>query len=291
MKIFFYSLLCLLIILFFGQNSDAAAGLKMLTVEPGARPVGMGGAFSSIPGDPYSAAFNPAARWGVKGLAGSFGYDSYWENTRMETGYISFEKRAVAISAGIHFAAVDNLEGRLGPTSDFITFDAHDVMFKLGAAFELEKNYIFGFSLGMMYEEIDTDDDAAFNFDLGLLMQPEEGLNIGLAVLNFGSTMQLRDEAFDLPTTYRAGISYLFRGLTGAVDIVNVDDDTHLHLGGEYNFANNFYIRAGYRTGYDTKNFSGGFGFARRNLRIDYAFLPYKEGLSDAHLFNLTFQI
>jgi len=285
---------CLIIaisVLLISQVSQAETGVKMLTAEAGARPVGMGGAFSSIGGDPYSAAYNPAARWGTQGLKGSIGYDTYWENTRIETGYIAFAKKNVVVSGGLHFAAVDNLEGRVGPTEDYIKFDAHDIMFKAGAAFELEENYIFGFSVGMIYEKIDNYDDAAFNFDLGLLMTPSEAVSIGMAVLNFGSTLQLRDESYDLPTSYRAGISYTFRQFTSAADVVNVDGETHLHLGEEFNFMNDFYIRAGYRAGYDTKDFSAGCGFSGRNLRIDYAFLPFKEGLSDSHLFNLTFEI
>ncbi len=281
----------LILSLLSGTAAFGLTGVKMLTVETGARPVGMGGAFTSIAGDPFSAAYNPAACWGITKLSGSLGYSTHWANTRFETGYIAFQKRSMNIFSGVNFAAVDNLEGREMPTADYLQFDAHDVSIKIGTAFELEENYYLGFSLGWINEKIDTYSDFAFNFDVGLLMRPYPNLNVGLAILNFGSTLRLRDEAYDIPTTYRGGVSYRYRDLTAAVDIVRLEEETYTHLGGEYCFRDIFFIRAGYRLGYDTKNFSAGVGFTKRNLRIDYAFLPYTGYLGTSHLFNLTFYL
>ena len=279
-------LVCLTIVV-----GHAESGMKMLTAEAGARATAMGGAFTSITADPYSAAYNPAGTWGVTDVTGSVGHNTYWENTRIETGYLSFHKHSTIFTAGVQFASVDDLEGRVGPTDDFYEFGAHEVSIKIGAAFQLEPKYILGFSLGWMYEKIDVEEGSAINFDLGLLMQPYPNLNIGLAVLNFGSTISLRDEDYDLPRTYRAGISYTFRDFTPSADIVYLDDEAYVHLGGEYKLYNQFFIRSGYRVGYDTKDFSAGAGFVRRNFRLDYAYLPFKSGLNDSHLINLTFDI
>ncbi len=282
----------MIISLLLGSTAFGLTGVKMLTVETGARPVGMGGAFTSITGDPFSAAYNPAASWGITRLSGSLGYSTHWANSRFETGYIAFQKRSMNIFAGVIFAAVDDLEGRGDtPTDDYLQFDAHDISIKVGTAFELEENYYLGFSLGWINEKIDTYSDFAFNFDIGLLMQPYPDLNIGLAILNFGSTLRLREEAYDIPTTYRGGLSYKYRQLTAAADIVKLEDDIYTHLGGEYCFRDMFFVRGGYRLGYDTKNFSAGVGFTKRNLRVDYAFLPYTDFLGTSHLFNLTFHL
>jgi hypothetical protein len=266
-------------------------GLKMLTVEAGARPTGMGGAYTAVAGDPFSAAYNPAATIGIKKVTGSLGYNTHWENARIETGYLSFWKKGVVVTAGIQFAAVDNLEGRTGPTDDYFEFDFHDVSAKIGAAFELDSNYYIGFGLGMIYEKIDTYSGSAFNFDIGLFATPKENLNFGVAVTNFGSTMTLRNEAYDLPTAYRGGVSYKYKDILTSADIVSLNGDISVHVGGEYNIKRYFFVRGGYRFGYDSRDFSAGIGFTSRKLRIDYAFLPYKEGLDDSHLFNFTFEI
>jgi len=285
-------LILLISLLLLGTSAFGLTGVKMLTVETGARSVGMGGAFTSIAGDPFSAVYNPSGCWGITKLSGSLGYNTHWENTRFETGYLAFQKKSMTISAGVRFAAVDNMEGRgETPTDDFLPFDAHDVSIKLGTAFELEKNYIIGFSVGWINEKIDNHSGFAFNFDVGLLMMPYPNMSVGVAVLNFGSTMKLRDESVDIPTTYRGGLSYKFDRFTTAADIIKIEDDIYTHLGAEYNFQEMFFIRGGYRFGYDTKNFSAGVGFAKRNLRLDYAFLPYTNYLGTSHLFNLTFHL
>jgi hypothetical protein len=288
----FAAILVLGLLLLVSPPAFGLIGAKMLTVEIGARPVGMGGAFTSIGGDPFSVAYNPAACWGIERLSGSVGYSSHLANSRIENGYVVFKKRSMNIFAGVNFAAVDNLEGRqFVPTSDFLAFDAHDVSVKFGTSFELEKNYFLGFSLGWINEKIDTYSDFAFNFDVGLLVTPHPNVSVGLAILNFGSTLNLRDEAYDIPTTYRGGVSYKYHDLTVAGDLVRIEEDMYEHFGAEYHFRDMFFVRAGYRAGYDTKNFSAGVGFTKRNLRIDYAFLPYTDYLGTSHLFNLTFHL
>ena len=283
----------LTLILFFVSvaNLYAASGLKLLTVEAGARPSGMGGAFVSITADPYSTAYNPAASYGVGPLTGGLGYNTYWENIRIETGYISFEKKSIVFSTGVQFAVVSDLQGRQTPTSDYYPFDAHDVSIKTGAAFRVDKDVIFGLMFGWMFEKIDTYRGDAFSLDLGLLTQPYPNLNAGIAVQNLGSKIKLRSEEYSLPTTFRTGYSYKYRKFLLATDIVVLDDDFYFHLGGEYEVGPGFSLRAGYRAGYDLHNLSAGAGFTRRNFRIDYAFVPYKNNFSDSHLFNLTFTL
>lgn len=271
--------------------SWALSGLKLLTVEAGARPAGMGGAFTAVAADPYSAAYNPAAGYKIGSLAASVGYNSYWQNIRIQTGYLAFAKKGITYMTGVQFAAVSDLQGRIAPTSDYYPFDAHDLSVKTGASFRVDKDVVFGFMVGWLFEKIEQYGGSTFSADLGLMTTPLEKLNIGFAMLNLGSKMMIREEKYKLPTTYRAGASYQFKNFLPAVDLVVKDDKLHTHLGGEYNISNNFFLRAGYRIGYDLSDFSAGAGFSKRNLRIDYAFVPYKNGFNDSHLINLTFQL
>ncbi len=273
------------------SSSFGEVGLKLLTVEMGARPAGMGGAFTSVSGDPISAAYNPAATWGIKTVSGSFGYNTHWENTQLETGYLSLGKESIVFTAGVQYGGVSDIEGRQNPTADYYSFAAHDINLKLGAAFELDKKSYLGIAVGMMYEKIKENDGMAFNFDLGLLVEATPDIMVGLAVLNFGSTIKLVDEPYDLPTTYRGGASYTYGPSLTSADIVYLDSDIYFHLGEEFKLTDEFILRAGYRVGYDSRDFSAGFGFSKRNFRIDYSFMPYKNELNDSHLFNLTFSI
>ncbi len=271
----------------------AGTGARFLTVESGARPVGMGGAFTAVTGDPYSAAYNPAAVFGVKNLSGSFGHNTYWDNTRIHTGYVIFEKRSIAFNAGIQFAEISDIEAYGStPTDDpLYLFESQNVLFKGGASFKVHHRVAVGFSAGWVVEKIDSYRDYALNGDFGVLVDAGRGINVGASVLYFGQKLQLETEETDLPTTYRFGASYKISNFLGAADLVSEDGDTHIHLGGEYNLVDGLSLRAGYRTNYDTRDFSAGVGFTHRNFRIDYAFLPYSDNIDDSHLINLTFTL
>jgi hypothetical protein len=87
------------------------------------------------------------------------------------------------------------------------------------------------------------------------------------------------------------GGSYRYDRYLGAVDAVIVDDEFHLNIGAEATLHEYVSLRAGYMANYDTKNFTAGASFTRRNITVDYAFVPYTNNLGTTHLFNLTFSL
>lgn len=274
-----------------GVSAENNIAVKALIAEGGARAVGMGDAFTAVGGEPFAAAYNPAGPYGIQRVTANLGYNTFWENTRMETGYISFRKSSVVVTTGIKFWAVDDLEWREGLTQDFVPGRAYDVSAKIGAAFELDEKTVLGFGVGLIYEKIREYYGSAFNFDIGFHYRITPSLMMGASVINFGSTISLRDESFDLPTSYRGGLAYNQKKWTLSGDVVQIDNDLHVHLGGEYRILDILAVRAGYRFGYDSYDLSAGFGFRKRNIRLDYAFMPYRENLNDSHLFNLTFEL
>ena len=89
----------------------------------------------------------------------------------------------------------------------------------------------------------------------------------------------------------RTASAYYLKDYLGAADIVVVDDEFHLHAGGEAVIQKVFRLRAGYMFNYDSKNITAGASFSKRNLTVDYAFVPYSNDLGSSHLFNLTFSL
>jgi len=291
MKKIFISILLIIVTLPVISSAEFKTVMKALTVEGAARSVAMGDAFTAVTGESFSSAYNPAATIGLRKVKTTLGYNTHWENTRTEIAYISLYKKGVVTTVGIKHWANDSLPFRTGLTEDLVEGSAHDASAKIGVSFELDSSTVIGFNIGIFYEKIDVYDGTAVNFDLGLITKVIDNLKFGAAVLNYGSALSLRDESFDLPTTYRAGLAYNYNEIIASADVVYLDDDMQINAGGEYIITENFAVRAGYRMGYDSFNFSAGVGFTRRNLRIDYAFLPYSEDLNNSHIFNLTFEI
>lgn len=274
-------------------NSLAYTGARLLAVEAGARPAGMGGAFVAITADPYSAAYNPAAVFGVNGIAGSFGYNTYWADTKIQSGYVIFEKRSIAFNFGIQLGQVGDIEayGDAPTAEPLYLFEYQDVSFKGGAAFKVHRAVSVGFSVGWVFEKIDNYRGHAVNGDFGILVTPKENLNVGASATYIGQKLKLDTEEYELPASYRLGVSYKLDKFLPVLDFVREDGQNHLHGGMEYNFMQMFYLRAGYRTNYDARDLSAGLGFTHRNFRVDYAYLPYSENLDDSHLINLTFSL
>ncbi len=293
MKIFIYMAALLVL----SMPAFALSGLRLLTLESGARPAGMGGAFTAVTGDPYSAAFNPAGPYGQGGIDGSFSHNTHWHDVAIEAGYISFSKRNATFTTGVVVGHVEGLQGRTDsvPSSTYYPFAAQDVSIKTGVSYQFGDRVVMGIMAGWMMEKIDMYTGSAINFDLGAIYKYNSQIQFGAAVQNFGSTVSLREEDFNLPTTFRLGGSYRYDKFLGALDLVVFDDSNideynmRVHAGGEYEIYDNLFLRGGYRFKYESKSFSAGFGYRRRNFRIDYAFLPYSNELDDSHIFSLTF--
>ncbi len=292
-RISFVLLACLLT---FAGSASAQDGLALMKVEVGARPSGMGGAFVSIISDPNSSAYNPSAAVNTSQFAASFGHNTYWSDIRIETAYFgsNFTNRSW-IHGGIRYAAVSDLESRVGPSTDPDgLFDAHDVSFKGGFAYRLTDKLTAGAAFGFFFEKIDLYRGSAFNADLGLLYEATPKINVGASVVNLGPDFSLSVAGkpgtgdISLPTTYRLGGSYRYDKYLGAADLVIVDDEAHLHLGAEGWLHEFVAVRSGYMINYDSKNFTAGASFVRRNFTIEYAFVPYSNDLGTSHLFNLT---
>ncbi len=274
-------------------------GAALLKVDATARPAGMGGAFVSIAADARSPIYNPAAAVGGEGFQLSLGHTEYWEDVRLETGV--FTKSVSSqwwLHGGIRYGTVDNIEAReIASTEPTSLFDANDVSFKLGLARMVTGNVAVGVSAGWILEKIEAFSGSAFNLDLGVWARPRENLSVGASVTQLGGDLELTasgkgvSETVTLPTIYRAGMSYVFDRYLGAADLVIVDDEVHVHLGAEATVHAMLSLRTGYMTGYDTRSFTVGASFSKREVTVDYAFVPFGENLGNSHLFNLTLSL
>jgi hypothetical protein len=278
-------------------SAQPKTGLAMMKVETGARASGLAGAYVSIGGDPLSAAYNPAGVQGISRFSVALSHNEYWSNIRLESGYFATPlKGRFTLHGSIRYAALGNIEVRQTPTSEPDALaDAHDISFKAGLGYRVSSKLYAGFGAGWFIEKISSFRGSAFNLDLGLIATPRPNLNIGASITNIGSDFSLQQQnaygsrMIALPITYRLGASYSRNHLLGAADLVVLDDQAHLHLGMEKQIRRYFAVRAGYMFNYDTKGLTTGVSFTRRNLTIDYAFVPYSSSIDDSHQFTFTF--
>ena len=308
MKSFGTILVALTVLIVAGSFAAPAAnsvlvvdGLFMLKNDHGARASGMGTAVVAVGKDVNGIAYNPAAAVGLDKFTASFGHTVFWENIRMESAFFGIGLSPnLYLHGGIRYGADDDIEKRGDvPTADpDALFDAHDISFKTGLAYRLSPKYSIGAAMGWFFEEIEGYRGSAFNVDLGAQASINEQIDLGASVTNLWSSFtitkasQLGSNDIPLPTAWRIGGAYLYRNYyRGALDLVYSDDDMHAHLGAEAQLHEMFDLRAGYMSGYDTKNFTAGTSFRYRNIVVDYAFVPFTSNLGTSHLFNITFSL
>ncbi len=283
------------------QDLEVVDGLFMLKNDHGARASAMGAASAAITADANAIAYNPAAAVGLDKFTASFGHTAHWENIRMESAFFGTGLTPnLYLHGGIRYGAADKIEKRgIVPTEEpEALFDAHDISFKAGLAYRISPRVSAGAAMGWFIEEIEGYRGSAFNVDFGAQASINEQVDLGAAVTNLGSSFTITKASqrgsndIPLPTAYRVGGSYLYRTYyRGVADLVYFDDVFHVHLGAEAQLHEMFSVRAGYLSGYDTKNFTAGASFGYRNIVVDYAFVPFTSNLGTSHLFNITFTL
>jgi len=290
----------ILLLAFSTSVSAETSGLSLLRNEHAARQAGMGGAAVAMSGDVNASAYNPATADGVEQFTASFGHTVFWDNIRFESGYFAIGLwPKLVMHGGLRLAAIDEIERRGSVPTDEPDglFDSHDITGKLGFAYRVNEKVAAGLGVGWVFEEIDGWRGSKLNFDLGVIARVNDKVTLGTSVTGLGDDLVITKSGspasrdIPLPTSWRMGGSYRLSSLQAAADYVLTDSKGHLHLGAEKMFREQLGLRAGYMTGYDSKNFATGASFSMHNVTVDYAFLPFSNNLGSSHLFNVTFTL
>lgn len=294
-RTFVLSLLSIFLVgLCYGEDiSDKAGtcGLSFLKIGIGARPVGMGEAFTAISGDVNCLYWNPAGLAKIEGINLTFMHNRWFQEISSDYLATAFKIKENSIGVSLALNRVPDIEVRDKPTAEPIgTFDAEDLVFTLGYAKSLGGKFDLGVSIKGLYQKIYTYEASGLGFDIGGIYVLDDKFQFGTAILNLGPEMKFEEEKFSLPLIYKLGAAYKTseKRLNGNIildlDLVKPrDSDLKLHSGIEYNYDKILSLRIGYQSGYDDKNFTFGLGLGYEKYKIDYAFVPFGSDLGSTH--------
>lgn len=311
----------------------AQTGMKFLSVSTDARTTGISDAVTSVDLGSASAIFyNPSTMASIKDFTsvsvGNVGWIADIKYLHAAAAFAPFGGDYGVF--GVSFVSVDygdfNRTIVASNEQGFIDVGTYSpTSFAFGIAYAKELSTKFSVGGGVRYVKqnlgssvIDVDatssdgykweDNAksAVAFDFGILYRTGfKSLNFGMSVKNFSTELKYKRETFQLPLTFRIGLSM------DAMDLINVDKNTHsllvsidashprdyseqLFMGAEYTFINTFSVRAGYVSPSDENHFTAGFGIKRNlggiNLGIDYAYQPF-DIFEDVHRFTFSFSL
>ncbi|PID59442.1 MAG: DUF3308 domain-containing protein [Ignavibacteriae bacterium] len=317
---------------FYGQVKLAQTGLKFLSVSPDARASAIGDAVTSLIGNSSSMFYNPAAMSDQKNYL-----DATFNMTKWiaDINYMHASASIVPSNGlygvfGLSIASVDYgtfhktryLKAASGEDSyvDLGTYSPKSMAIGLGYAKALSDKFSIGGNVKYVYQNLGADhvidinsatgkytttnfDINVLSFDFGLLYKTGfKSLNFGMSVRNFSQEIEYIEESFQLPLTFKLGLSMnvfdLFdfdskkQKLNVAIDVLHPRDyNEQINIGCEYVFYDILSLRAGYISPTDEQGISAGIGLKKELagilLGIDYAYLDFGI-LNDVHRFSVN---
>lgn len=266
--------------------SAADAGLpgEFLEFGAGARPMGMGRAFTGLADDVDSISFNPA------GLASYRSSQVTLQEVPLPVDgdhqYIAYSQPLYALgSLGI---AIINLDAgdvdRVNSQNIKIgKFGARETGYLIGYGQRMSDKLFIGGTAKMAEKNIDATTKRGFGADVGGLYRWNDRVRFGAMIRNlipptYGFSSD--DESF--PIIFRAGssVKFLKEHLTTAVDLsktINQSQSLNWHFGVEGYVINNVFLRFGV----DESEVTSGLGLRWKTVQVDYA-----AGFQDLGIIN-----
>ncbi|MFA7330199.1 MAG: PorV/PorQ family protein [Candidatus Delongbacteria bacterium] len=283
-------------------TSRAATGLAFLKIAADAGSAGLGESTAGAWEDALSPLRNPATapadeRWHLAFTRADWIFESDYSALAVQLPLGRW-----SLGADLRVLTIEDIEQRDSPDPEpegYYRVD--DLAYGLRLSAPLGKSLRAGAALRRVQEKINQEDSRGWVGDLGLRWErpgadPSRLLGVSLAVRNLGSSSEFVDESPDPPRTFSLGVER--RGplpLVGWTTSLQAearqlqDEDTHLHLGVQTFPVGGLALRGGWMTGYDERGGTLGVGFVWRQMKLDYAWLPFRNALNDSHRFTFSF--
>ncbi|MBN1542459.1 PorV/PorQ family protein [candidate division KSB1 bacterium] len=286
----------------------------LLTTSISVQAAGRSGlAFLKIPADARSAALANAAVatacdaavvfWNPAGLANLYqrqatlSYNRWIQDINHSAVAVALPSRHGHFSINAILTEVPGIERRETASAlPLEEFSAQDFTVGFAYATKIASRISVGIQAKYLYEKIHIESADGFAVDFGLRAKAAvPGLALGAALQNLGKMDEMDKERIDLPKILRVGMHYAPKLELGGfytefvLDFVKIfEQDSHVHTGGQVQWADLFFLRAGYASGYEEKSWSAGLGIKWGPARLDYAYVPFSSDLGNAQQFSLT---
>jgi hypothetical protein len=316
----------LILSLGFSVNKTGTTAAKFLSINPGGKAVGMGGAFTSLADDASSLYWNPSGISRLGTYVFYFNHSEWLADINYDFVGLSIPfNGGSTLGLSITYLSMGEMKiRRYDDEETGETFKAGSYALSTTWAMNLTDRFSIGFTGKYIREKIDNSHASGFAVDVGTLFNTIFGPQLGVSISNFGPKMtmtgtdllvnadvsniegnnpninaELSTDPFDLPLVLRVGLSnhLKFGGLTSiwSVDAVNpIDNSEYLNAGIELNFWDMAFCRMGAKSIFMDEReelYTAGLGskfklFSGQNLVVDYSYEIFKY-LPSTHQFSI----
>ncbi len=254
-------------------NNDAGLPGEFLNFGVGARPMGMGRAFTAVADDIDSLYWNPAGLSTYRSSQVIFQYSPLVVDGSYQ--YIGYSQPLYAY--GNFGVGVVNLDSDDVPRVDANntevgSFKHRETGYLASYAYRFGEKFGTGATLKMAEKSIDGSSERGFGADLGGLYLLNERVRFGLVARNLiQPTYKYPSEKEEFPRIMRGGaaVSLFNEHVLTAVDLektMGTSQDLRWHFGVEGFVIKNIVLRAGL----DHSEVTTGLGVRWKNLQFDY---------------------
>lgn len=310
-SISYVTLLTLMITSAYAANVKLAqTGFKYLSVSTDARGGALCDALTTVEMGSNSLFYNPA---GMARMDNKIEFTASLNNWIADIKYNSFSLSLIPFKGrygvlGLSFISVDygNLQGTMVWENDQGYVDTEifqPTAFTSGIGYAKALSDKFSIGGQVKYARqnlgksfVPAGEDSvyiknnianAISYDFGTMCKTGyKSLVFGMSVRNFSNEIKFEEEGFQLPLTFRIGLSMNILDIKDispelmsclvSIDAVHSRDyPEQIKLGVEYKLLNMFSVRGGYVTPSDEQHYSFGFGVEKYGLGVDYAYTPF----------------
>ncbi len=319
------------------QVKLAQTGFGFLEVSTDARATGMGEAVTTIDGTATSMFYNPAGIAGMSSLVeAGFSQLKWIADIKYFSGSIAFAPFSGDYGViGLHFVRVNygdfNFTSIANNEQGFVDISGYPEPYAYALQFVYGKEISQEFSVGgrikyanqnlgqsqvPVYTQVirdsvlTTDTSYAVKdysldvlaFDFGTIYKTGfKSLAFGMSISNFSREIAYERENFQLPLTFRFGISMNLMDFVPSMSeynslVISIDAahprsyPEFLNIGGEYTFMKTFAIRAGYVTNQDDYGLTLGLGITKFGFAFDYSYTSH-DVFNNIQRFSFSFSL
>ena len=278
-----------------GLSAQTNTGFVLLKIDVDARAAALAGAYTSLATDASAAYWNPAGLSLAESNTINIMYNNWiWD--------ISHSYAAVQFTHGEHNLALSfnyfqipgiKITGNT-PAEPSASSDAFNLAIALSYATEISRDWHVGANVKYLFEKYYMALAPGWALDLGVLKRDIlDNLDWGMSIQNIGKMSKLDKIETPLPLLVRTGVSYKLANLFDNYFIVSTDllwikeEKTYFRIGTEYQLADYFVLRAGFKNGNEDLLWTAGLGICYGSFHVDYAYAPFEYDLGSANRLSL----
>lgn len=259
------------------EAANAGGTTPLFSYGAGGRALGMGGANVALANDASAIFWNPATLTNLQDRSLSLMHLPLPEGTNYD--FAAFGWPTVdygTFSLGAFLLTTGDIERRDESGRLLGTFSANQQMFLVGYGKQINRFLSLGATLKLYGQSFDNSSAFGAGGDFGIKLALNDNFALGLNAQNIlAPEVRIDRDAESLPVNFKAGAGMMLPISEGRhllsleADIDKTENiDPVFHIGGEFAFLNQYFLRAGY----DVDQINLGAGLQFKFVKIGYTF-------------------